>query len=227
MSKIYHNKSGVSFERVGFHDLDAGGSAPDAFFVQRSPAEAQAPQPDSTAPEKTPEEKKAPAVDVEAIREEAYTKGRADGRQEAEAELHTAAQALAEGLEQISRLRESLLSKSKEDMVRLVMGVVGQVIQTEVTENTDIIVKTVTRALESAVASAEYFIKVHPDDLARVKEKEPLFLAAMKGLQNIYFIADESIARGGCLAESQAGDVDATIESQISEIYEHLRKEMG
>ncbi|MFW6055605.1 MAG: FliH/SctL family protein, partial [Thermodesulfobacteriota bacterium] len=103
-----------------------------------------------------------------------------------------------------------------------VMGVARQVIQAEVTEKKDIILQTVTRALEAAVQSDEYIITVHPEDLKLVTEKEPLLLAGMKGLQNIHFRGDESVSRGGCLAESHSGDVDATIETQLKEIHEHL-----
>jgi flagellar assembly protein FliH len=145
---------------------------------------------------------------------------------EAEEKLHSAIQALGSGLEQISCLRKSLLTKSKEDMVRLIMAVVKQVIHTDIEENKGIIVKTVIKTLESAVPADQYYIRVHPKDLNIVTENEPLFLAGMKGLKNIYFLADETISRGGCLAESQVEEVDATIDSQLKEIYEHLRKEI-
>ncbi len=234
MSKIFPSGSGVYFENVEFNDLESSAGGKGAFFVRKCPAEPKSPEAPGgsgqTGPSDPQQPGKAAAADLEAIREEAYQKGRLEGkregRSEVENELHTATQALAEALEQISRLRASLLDKSKEDMVRLVMAVARQVIQTEVEENGQIIVKTVTRALEAAVESDEYYIRLNPADLTRVKESEPLFLAAMKGLQNIHVIADESISRGGCRAESRAGDVDATLESQLEKIYAHLRSEI-
>ncbi len=238
MSKIFPSGSGVYFENVQFNDLESSEAGKGAFFVRKCPAEPQSTEATGgngqTGPSDPQQPVKTTAADLEAIREEAYQKGRAEGRREGksegrsevENELHTATQALAEALEQISRLRASLLEKSKEDMVRLVMAVARQVIQTEVEENGQIIVKTVTRALEAAVESDEYYIRVNPADLSRVKESEPLFLAAMKGLQNIHFIADESVSQGGCRAESRAGDVDAALETQLEKIYAHLRSEI-
>ena len=236
MSKIFPSGSGVYFETVRFRDLEAGsGDGEESFFVRECPAEVkaieqEAPNTEPAAPPSAQE----PAVDVEAIkaeaygrgREEGYAQGKKDGCSEVEKELHTATQALADGLEQISRLRESLLNRSKEDMIRLVMAVSRQVIQAEIEEKSDFVVKTVSRAIEAAVESDEYYIKVHPSDLEQVKANAPLFLASMKGLENIHFIADESISQGGCRAESRAGDVDATIESQMKKIEEHLRAEI-
>jgi flagellar assembly protein FliH len=202
-----------------------------SFFVLRSPVETgKGKNNDDTGAETSISKKKEPAAEksanLEALKEEAYAKGKVAGRLEAEENLHSATQALGDGLEQISCMRKSLLIKSKEDMVRLIMAVVKRVIHTEVEEKEDIIVKTVSMALQAAVQADKYYIRVHPEDLKIVTEKEPLFLAGMKGLQNIYFLSDETVSRGGCLAESQAGEVDATLESQLNEIYKHLRKEI-
>jgi len=226
----------VYFENIRFRDLEAGAADGDeGFFVRECPAELKSLEdpPREADPEMLPPADK-PSVDVAAIKEEAYSHGRQegyaqgkkDGRSEVEQELHTATQALADALEQISSLHESLLNRSREDMIRLVMAVARQVVQAEIEEKPELVVKTVSRAIDAAVESDEYYIKVHPEDLEQVKANEPLFLAAMKGLENIHFIADESITRGGCRAESRAGDVDATIESQMGKIEEHLRAEI-
>jgi flagellar assembly protein FliH len=231
--KIFHSESGVEFKNVRFQDLEKIRKENNSFFVPKLPvdlvkgkrepgAEAETTTPTDKKKDPTPEK----SVNLEAIKEEAYAKGKVAGRLEVEEKLHLATQALGSGLEQVSCLRKSLLTKSKEDMVRLIMAVVKQVIQTEVEENKSIILKTVTKTLEAAVPADQYYIRVHPEDLNIVTEKEPLFLAGMKGLKNISFLADETISRGGCIAESQVGEVDATIDSQLTEIYEHLRKEI-
>jgi flagellar assembly protein FliH len=49
-----------------------------------------------------------------------------------------------------------------------------------------------------------------------------LFLAAINGLQNLSFQADPAVGRGGCLLESEFGDVDATIDGQLDQIHRSL-----
>jgi flagellar assembly protein FliH len=233
--KIFHSECGVEFKNVRFQDLETIRKKNSSFFVPKFPVDfgkgkrEPGTEAETTKTTTTDKKKDLPpekSVNIEVIREEAYAKGKVAGHLEAEEKLHLATQALGSGLEQISCLRKSLLTKSKEDMIRLIMAVVKQVIQTEVEENKSIIVKTVTKTLEAAVPADQYYIRVHPEDLKIVTEKESLFLAGMKGLKNISFRADETISRGGCIAESQAGEVDATINSQLTEIYEHLRKEI-
>jgi flagellar assembly protein FliH len=251
LSKIFHAESNVAFQSVRFADLENAIPGKKGFFVPlcQSPVSDQKTNIDAvsensnsgTKPEdekkskqapgakiadKDAESQKKPAQDIEALKNEAYMLGKKEGRAEAEKKMHSATQALAEALEQISHLRRSILENSKDDMIRLIMAVSERVIRARAGDYKEMVVDTVKGALESAVEADEYYIRVNPEDLKAVKEREPLFLAAMKGLQNIYFTADENITRGGCIAESRAGDVDATIETQLAETENHLRKAM-
>lgn len=225
MSRIIQSGNDVQFARLSFMDLESTRDGKNIFFVPKFPTVPEKVEKSVDKETESQEKTKTPgpiAKDMEAIKEEAFTKGKIAGRQEAEEKLHSSVQALGAGLEQISTLQKSLYSKSREDMVKLVMAIARKVIRTEIEEKKEIIVDTVKMALKSAIPSDEYYIRVHPGDYKIITENEPLFLASMKGLQNIHFIAEETISRGGCLAESRAGDVDATIESQLGEIYGHL-----
>lgn len=233
MSKIIPSRSKVAFERINFQDLDSISLEKGSFFLPSLQLSNEQKKKCNNSDKlneslytKTSKPQLEQPIDIEAIKEEAYTQGKSAGFLEAEKKLHSTVQAFETGLEQISILRNSLLIKSKEDMIKLIMAAVKQIIHVEVNEKEDIITKTISKVLENAIQADKYYIRVNPKDLSTVNEKEPLFLAAMKGLQNIYFIADETVSRGGCLAESHAGDVDGTIESQLSEIYEHLHREI-
>jgi flagellar assembly protein FliH len=65
-------------------------------------------------------------------------------------------------------------------------------------------------------------VRVNPADLEVVTERKPLFVAAINGLQNLSFQADPAVGRGGCLLESEFGDVDATIDGQLDQIHRSL-----
>jgi len=205
---------------------DAGAAGKEAPGSPAPGRKNQAPAKRQGARETTASPDDVPEIDLKAAKEEAYAKGKKEGRAEAEKKFQTAARSLASALDEISSLRASVLERSREDMLRLVMAVARQVIRTEARENRDVIAKTIAHALEAAVPSEDYYVRIHPADMEAVLENKPLFLASMKGLQNIHFTPDESVSRGGAVAESRAGDVDATIESQLETIYEHLRYEI-
>lgn len=157
--------------------------------------------------------------------QEAFERGRRQGLEEARERfeaagerLDAASEALGLALEEISRLRTRLLQGSRGDMLRLVLAIAQQVVGVEVSVNRDAILTTIDRALREAVRSDAYQIRVHPDDLLAATERKPLFLASISTLKNIIFHPDPAITRGGCLVESELGEVDATIEQQLAEL---------
>ncbi len=165
--------------------------------------------------------------DLEAKIEEAYLLGKREGAEKVEKRFGDTTKAFSAALEELSQLRESILKNSSDDMLRLVLAIVEQVIPCAVSLNPEIIHHTIVKALQASVDSDVYHVKVHPDDLAMVVEKKPLMLASISGLKNITVEPDESISRGGCLVESELGEVDATIESQLEEIRAKIIKAAG
>ena len=137
-------------------------------------------------------------------------------------ELNNLLGALAASLEELSLLRAKLVKNSTQDMLKLVLAVAEQVIHCEVKGDPLIIVGTLQKALQSAISSDIYHVKVHPDDLAIVMEHKPMFLASISGLKNITLEGDASVTPGGCLIESEIGQVDATIEGQLAELRKQL-----
>ncbi|MCD6582642.1 MAG: flagellar assembly protein FliH [Desulfuromusa sp.] len=154
--------------------------------------------------------------------EEAYARGRREGLDSAEDNLETSAQALAAAAEEISRLRESLAKNSGQDMLRLVMAVSAQIIHREVSADPKIILTIIETALQSSVRADQYRIRLNPADLENVTQQKPLFLASISGLKNLSIETDASISPGGCRVDSDLGDVDATIETQLEAIRQAL-----
>jgi len=160
--------------------------------------------------------------DVDALVSEACARGRREALSQASQEFGLASDALGRALEELSLLRESLLKNSAEDMKRLVMTIAEQVVGNVVACDSELILRTIKKALHFAVQSDEYHIRVNPADFRIVTEKKPLFLSSVAGLNNIIFESDPGIEPGGCIVESELGEVDATIGAQLEEIRKSL-----
>ncbi len=161
-------------------------------------------------------------AEVEAKIQEAYAKGRLAGREELEKDFGAAVDVFADAAEQLSRERARLMKNSASDMVKLVMAVAEQVVRAELMVQEDVVLKTVRHALQAAVSCDEYRVRVHPGDYSLLTENKPLFLARISGLKNLIFESDAAVTPGGCLVESELGEVDASIEGQLAEIRQHL-----
>lgn len=206
-SKIYRSDEACTLKPLHFVEFGADGEALPAAVPTPPPVFTLPPAPQPKAEE-----------DLEAKLAEAYARGRREGAKEAELRFGKATEALAMAVEEISRLRESLLNNASQDMLRLVLSIARQVIHVELSVHSGIILGTIERALQAAVRADAYLLRVNAEDLALVMENKPLFMARMSGLQNITIEADPTVSRGGCCLESELGEVDATIESQLEVI---------
>jgi flagellar assembly protein FliH len=154
--------------------------------------------------------------------EEAFARGRREGVALAEARLETTVQALTQALEEVSRLREALALSGTQDMLRLVMAVAEQVVRRRIEVDQQVILEVIKNALQASVRSDSYRILISPADLELVTTQKPLFLASISGLKNLSIETDSTITPGGCRVDSELGDVDATIESQLDAIRQAL-----
>ncbi|WP_456388188.1 FliH/SctL family protein [Desulfolithobacter sp.] len=175
------------------------------------------PPPPGSPPEAEPE-----PVDVERIRKESYQKGQEDAREELQARFESSLEALEEICRQLNDLHRNLLNGSRGEVINVVIALTRKILGRELSTSRDIIASTLEAALEAAIASDEYTITLHPDDLALAEEMHAGLIASIRGLNHISFKTDTSITRGGCLVESNLCSVDATIEGQLDTAREFL-----
>ncbi len=177
-------------------------------------------------PPPVPPVAKAAPVDIAAIEEKAYQNGMAAGIKQEEDKLTQVSRALAQAAQKLSTQSESIMQRSAEDMLQLVMAIARRIIQVEIDEHKETVVRIVQQTINAAVQAEEFHIRVNPEDLQMLNEHKPLFIASLSGLSNIEFVADRTITRGGCVLESSSGRVDATLETQLDEIFAHLKETM-
>lgn len=237
-------------ERIQFRDLDSISDTSDSVFevVSWEPATKTEEDHVRTAEIDNPERENAPgraneknkakdkgkvseeesaqeaAVDVEALRTEAYAQGLADGQKKMRLELDKALQAFSQAAKELDGMRNNFIHRQSDDLIHLSIGVAEQVIAAELSLKPDVIVSVVSKAMESAFEADEYRIRVNPEDVSVVQENRPLLLANVNGLRQIYVQSDENITRGGCVVESNKGQVDARLESKLDEIHQKLRE---
>jgi flagellar biosynthesis/type III secretory pathway protein FliH len=68
-------------------------------------------------------------------------------------------------------------------------------------------------------------LRCHPDDLELLERGRPRLLERCRSAGALQLEADERIARGGCVVESELGSVDARLAVQLDAIERALRGE--
>jgi flagellar assembly protein FliH len=151
---------------------------------------------------------------LDQARREAYAEGLAAGRQQAEEQFRPAAQGLAETLNTLARLRESIREETIRDLVHLAISVAARVIHREVAVDPD--------ALGGLIQAA--FSKLQSREINRVRMHPTLEVLVRKLLEqsgapkNLVLTPDPSLKPAEVFFETAQGILDASVETQLREI---------
>ena len=171
------------------------------------------------AADPTPEElRERAAAERTALRQAGYQDGYRDGLAALENfKQHFAAQATA----QIGALLESfdaqlaaLDTRVADTLARSAVQLAQWVVRSELAQRPGLVAKVAADAVEAVMHSARHItVRAHPADLPLIESGADEALRA----RGARLLADDAVARGGVLVESDAGTVDARIEVRWSQ----------
>ena len=151
---------------------------------------------------------------LDQARREAYAEGLTAGRQQAEEQFRPAAQGLAETLDSLARLRESIREQTIQDLVHLAISIAARVIHREVAVDPD--------ALGGLIQAA--FSKLQSREISRVRMHptlEPLIRKMLEqsgAPKNLVLTPDASLKPAEVFFETAQGTLDASVDTQLREI---------
>lgn len=164
---------------------------------------------------------------LEAIEREAYERGFEAGEKAGFEFGRQKAEVLFSGLagiiEELGAMKHSLHAACETEMVELAMAIARKVVQRELEVKSDTVIDIVRAALGAVAAAGEVMIKVNPKDLETMQAHKSEITRRAGGARGLVIEGDESIGRGGCIIETNYGEVDATIPALIAEVEEKLR----
>lgn len=152
------------------------------------------------------------------IEREASERGLAEARVKAEAEIarlvEPLRQQLAQTIEEAANLRVSIAERAERDLVKLAIEIAKKVVHRQVTIDSEVALTLARVALARIHNRAQAKIYLHPDDFAYVTNH----LDSSASGSSVELVEDRAISRGGCLIETEMGDIDARIEQQFAEL---------
>ncbi len=105
-------------------------------------------------------------------------------------------------------------------VVNLALAVSEKIVKREI-EAESIINETLKESIRRVIGSNKIFVKLNPEDLKRISLESHIPFND-ETYKNIKFEPDEHIEAGGCLVETEIGNVDARISSQFNEVRKQL-----
>ena len=159
---------------------------------------------------------------LEAERNDARTQGKSEGKDsgfaEGKAEVDRLIERTQTVLERAQDKRGEILSETEKEIVDLVLLITRKVIKVISENQRDIIIYNVTEALRKVKAKGSVIIRVNLKDLELATEHKQDFINIMEGKGSVNIAEDSSVDPGGCIIETDFGEIDARIASQLAEL---------
>jgi flagellar biosynthesis/type III secretory pathway protein FliH len=152
---------------------------------------------------------------VDAARAEAESLRRRateDGRTAAAAQLLAA-----------ERQARARLEQSREELTRLAVRVAEKILGEQLRVEPSAVTAIVAQCLRSCAASRRFVLRVNPDELGLIDAAAPR-LRALVQAEVLIVEADPAVELGGCVIETELGEVDGQVATQLAAIEEALTR---
>lgn len=163
---------------------------------------------------------------IDAVHKDAFRKGFDEGREagykEGKAEVERLTGRLHAVIERALDKRGEILEKTEAEIVELVLLVAKKVVKVISENQKNVVVQNIVQALRKLRTRSEVTIRVNLADLQLASEHAKDFVAMAENAKHIQIVEDTTIDRGGCIIETDFGEIDARISSQLHELEEKI-----
>ncbi len=147
-------------------------------------------------------------------RAQGYREGEAAGRGQASAEVRPVIEKLARSIDEIASFRARLRREAEADTIQLALAIARRVLRRQLAIDPEALHGLVLGALEKLEGQEIARVRVHPAHAALVGG----CLEQVSSGKRVEVVADTSRELGGVVFETQRGNLDASIDSQLQEI---------
>jgi flagellar biosynthesis/type III secretory pathway protein FliH len=195
------------------YDMSPADAAPVWPDLDRAPLNPPAKEP---IPVETPK----PALDLAHLEKTAYENGFLQGEKAgmeiAEQKVEAVMRRYAESILETGKVRSTIYSQVERDVVKLAIEVAKKIVHREIQADKQIIQTLVRVALSHVAEKSAVTIHLNPVDYEFLLEYRAE-LSQNEG-REIALLADKSIERGGCMIQTECGEIDARIEEKFREV---------
>ncbi|HEV8003928.1 MAG TPA: FliH/SctL family protein [Planctomycetaceae bacterium] len=136
--------------------------------------------------------------------------------------LATALPALKTVAESIAVERDRWIADWEGTAVRLAAAIAGRLLGAELRLNPQLAKDLIRQALQLAVGAPRIRVHLHSDDAALLGTQATEIVRSLAACGEAEIVPDNSLTRGGCLIETQHGQIDGRIESILDRMVAEL-----
>lgn len=121
-------------------------------------------------------------------------------------------------MENIQKEYSHLQQRSEEIVIRFTLAIAEQILRREVKIDDTVVLQQIKEGLRRVLGVDHIKVRVNPIDEAMVREHRAAIASGSDSLRDMLIEADEKVERGGCILESDSGNVDVRLSTQLKRI---------
>lgn len=145
---------------------------------------------------------------------EGYAYGLAQGKNQAEAIIQQAAELKM----QLDERNKQIYKEAEIEIMEMVLDIARKVIGEELTQNSDVLISLIKKALDKCAYKEKLSIRVSEQDYDFVNQNKDRIVILTEGINDLEIICDKALKAGSCVVETQAGEINSGITVQLNEI---------
>jgi len=158
--------------------------------------------------------------------QQAYQLGLSEGRDkaytEARSELEAKLGHLSTVLSSIENLKNDLVTFNETHIMNLIFHMAKKIAMGEIAENRELILNVVRQAVLDAQSDENVTVRISAEDYAFIEQIKENLGKDLEAVKRAKFEVSDQITDGGCIIETNYGDVDATVEQRVEKLWESL-----
>jgi flagellar assembly protein FliH len=159
-----------------------------------------------------------PDHDIDARIRAAFQQGRREGEaasaQLALSRIEPTFESLGRVVKELTGLRRSFRAAAEQETVKLAIAIARRVLHRELSTDPEAILGVVMAAFQKLNARETHRLRLAPSDAAPVQEQR----ARLDLPASLEILADASLPPGSAVFETSRGELDASVDTQLSEI---------
>ena len=159
----------------------------------------------------------------QATRDAGYKDGKEAGYQDGYAEAGRLIQRLHVIIDRTLDKRKEILDSLEGQVVELAILVVRRVVKVLSENQKNVVINNIIQALQRLKSRSDIVVRVNLSDLEFATEHKSMFIREIEGDTKLTLAEDSSVEPGGCVIETDFGEIDARISSQLNEIESRIR----
>lgn len=126
-------------------------------------------------------------------------------------------------LNEVIKRRNKMLLETEKEIVSLVLLIARKVVKAFSEKDDTVVIKNIVEALSKLKGREKFIIRVNVSQLEYVKKEIAYVKEQLETEAIVTVLEDTTVELGGCVIESDFGEIDARISTQMAEIEKSVR----